>query len=61
MKIGALVKQVPAKDSAIAIRPDGQWIEEEGLEFETCEPDDYALEVCVDRLCCLRGRTRDTM
>lgn len=47
MKIGVLIKQVPAKDTTIAISPDGLWIDEAGLEFAMCEPDDYALEAAL--------------
>ncbi len=44
MKIGVLVKQVPARDSEISINADASWIDESDLKFETSEPDDYALE-----------------
>jgi electron transfer flavoprotein beta subunit len=44
MKIGVLIKQVPARDSELKINADESWIDETGLEFESSEPDDYALE-----------------
>ena len=44
MKIVVAIKQVPARDSQLRIREDGQWIEEEDLSFEINEPDAYALE-----------------
>lgn len=44
MKIGVLIKQVPARDSEITINADESWIDESGIDFETSEPDDYALE-----------------
>ncbi len=44
MKIGVLIKQVPARDSELSINADQSWIDEAGLEFESSEPDDYALE-----------------
>ncbi len=47
MKIGVLIKQVPARDSEIAINADESWIDEDGIEFETSEPDDYALEAAL--------------
>ena len=47
MKIGVLIKQVPARDSEITINGDESWIDEDGIEFETSEPDDYALEAAL--------------
>jgi electron transfer flavoprotein beta subunit len=44
MKIVVCVKQVPARDSVLRVRPDGRWIEESDLTFEINEPDAYALE-----------------
>src|SRR6202043_3791362 len=43
-KIGVCLKQVPAKDAPLAILEGGQWIRESDIEFETNEPDTYALE-----------------
>jgi electron transfer flavoprotein beta subunit len=44
MKIIVCVKQVPARDSVLRVRPDGKWLEESDLNFEINEPDAYALE-----------------
>lgn len=44
MKIIVAMKQVPGRDSALAVRADGRWIEEHDLTFEINEPDAYALE-----------------
>ena len=44
MKIIVSVKQVPARDSALRVRPDGKWLEESDLSWEMNEPDAYALE-----------------
>ncbi len=44
LKIGACVKQVPAKDAPLAIVDGGAWIRESDIGFETNEPDSYALE-----------------
>lgn len=44
MKIVVAIKQVPARDSQLRVREDGQWIEEDDLSFEINEPDAYALE-----------------
>ena len=44
MKIGVCVKQVPAKDAPLAIAPNGDWIRESDIGFETNEPDSFALE-----------------
>ncbi len=47
MKIGVLVKQVPARDSQLNIDSAQSWIDESGIEFESSEPDDYALEAAL--------------
>ena len=44
MKIAVCVKQVPAKDAPLAIAPNGDWIRESDIGFETNEPDSFALE-----------------
>jgi electron transfer flavoprotein beta subunit len=44
MKIIVALKQVPVRDSAVAVDASGRWIEDEHLEFEINEPDAYALE-----------------
>jgi electron transfer flavoprotein beta subunit len=44
MKIGVLVKQIPGSEASLRVRPDGQWVEEEALEYEMNESDAYALE-----------------
>jgi electron transfer flavoprotein beta subunit len=44
MKIIVAIKQVPQRDSALAIDTGGRWIDEGGIEFEINEPDAYALE-----------------
>lgn len=44
MKIIVAIKQVPVRDSQLAIAPNGRWIEEDNLEYEINEPDAYALE-----------------
>jgi electron transfer flavoprotein beta subunit len=44
VKIVVAIKQVPARDSQLRVRDDGQWIEEDDLSFEINEPDAYALE-----------------
>jgi electron transfer flavoprotein beta subunit len=44
VKIVVAIKQVPARDSQLRIREDGQWILEDDLSFEINEPDAYALE-----------------
>ncbi len=46
MKIGVCIKQVPARDAEFSIRADASWID--GVEsYDTCEPDDYALEAAL--------------
>lgn len=47
MKIGVLIKQVPARDAELTINSDESWIDETDVAFETCEPDDYALEAAL--------------
>jgi electron transfer flavoprotein beta subunit len=44
MKILVSIKQVPARDSQLRIDPNGRWIQESDLSFETNEPDAFALE-----------------
>jgi electron transfer flavoprotein beta subunit len=44
MKIIVSVKQVPARDSNLRVRPDGKWLDESDLSYEMNEPDAYALE-----------------
>jgi electron transfer flavoprotein beta subunit len=44
LKIGVLVKQVPAKDAPLTIVEGTAWIRETDISFETNEPDSYALE-----------------
>ena len=44
MKILVAIKQVPVRDSPLAVGASGRWIEESGLSFEINEPDAYALE-----------------
>jgi electron transfer flavoprotein beta subunit len=44
VKIVVAIKQVPARDSQLRIREDGQWVQEDDLSFEINEPDAYALE-----------------
>jgi electron transfer flavoprotein beta subunit len=47
MKIAVCVKQVPAKEAPLRIGPDGTWVQEGDVSFETCEPDAYALEAAL--------------
>jgi len=44
MKIMVCLKQVPHQDARLDVRPDGSWIEEDNLKFETNSYDTYALE-----------------
>jgi electron transfer flavoprotein beta subunit len=44
VKIVVAIKQVPARDSQLRLREDGQWVQEDDLSFEINEPDAYALE-----------------
>ena len=47
MKIGVCLKQVPARDASLRLAEGGHWVQEDGLDFEICEPDDYALEAAL--------------
>ncbi len=44
MKIIVSIKQVPARDSALRINAEGNWLDESDLSYEMNEPDAYALE-----------------
>jgi len=44
MKIMVCLKQVPHQDARLDVRPDGSWIQEDNLKFETNSYDSYALE-----------------
>jgi electron transfer flavoprotein beta subunit len=44
MKIIVCVKQVPIRDSALRLNPEGKWLDESELSWEMNEPDAYALE-----------------
>jgi electron transfer flavoprotein beta subunit len=44
MKIMVCIKQIPHQDARLEIRPDGTWIQEDGLKFEINSYDTYALE-----------------
>jgi len=44
MKICVLVKQIPGSEASFNVSSDDQWIQEDGLPFETNESDNYALE-----------------
>jgi electron transfer flavoprotein beta subunit len=44
MKIMVCLKQVPHADARLDVRPDGAWIQEEGIKFEINSYDTYALE-----------------
>ena len=44
MKTIVAIKQVPARDSAVRVAPDGKRVEAEDSTFEINEPDAYALE-----------------
>ncbi len=44
MKIIVCIKEVPVRDSQLHIDAKRHWIEESDLQFETNEPDAYALE-----------------
>ncbi len=44
MKILVSVKQVPARDSSLRVKPGGTWLDESDLTYEMNEPDAYALE-----------------
>lgn len=47
MKIGVCMKQVPAKDAPLRVNESAGWINEADSSFETCEPDNYALEAAL--------------
>ncbi len=44
MKIMVCLKQVPHQDARLDVRPDGAWIQEDGIKFEINSYDTYALE-----------------
>ncbi len=44
MKIMVCLKQVPHADARLEVRPDGSWIQEDGIKFEINSYDTYALE-----------------
>ncbi len=44
MKILVAIKQVPVRDSQLAVDEAARWIDESSLEYEINEPDAYALE-----------------
>jgi electron transfer flavoprotein beta subunit len=44
MKIIVSIKQVPARDVALRVNSNGQWLDESDLTYEMNEPDAYALE-----------------
>jgi electron transfer flavoprotein beta subunit len=44
MKIMVCLKQVPHADARLEVRPDGTWIQEDGIKFEINSYDTYALE-----------------
>ncbi len=44
MKIAVAIKQVPVQDATPRIGADGNWIEDQDLDYEINEPDAYALE-----------------
>lgn len=43
MKIGVCIKQVPARETELAISADGAWIQQ-AESYDSSEPDNYALE-----------------
>lgn len=47
MKILVAIKQVPARDSRLLVKPSGEWIDENDLGYEVNEPDAYALEAAL--------------
>lgn len=47
MKILVAVKQVPAREARLRLNAAGAWIDETDLEYETNEPDAYALEAAL--------------
>lgn len=46
MKIGVCIKQVPARESEVAVSSDGAWITK-AESYESSEPDNYALEAAL--------------
>ena len=44
MKIFVCVKQVMSRDAALRVGGDGLWVRDDGVAFETNEPDTFALE-----------------
>ena len=47
MKIAVCMKQVPAKDAPLRINDDATWVREGDISYETCEPDNFALEAAL--------------
>ncbi len=47
MKIGVCMKQVPAKDAPLRIDEAAKWVREGDISYETCEPDNFALEAAL--------------
>ncbi len=47
MKIGVLVKQVPANDSELVFDADEKWIDASAVEYDINEADQYALEAAM--------------
>ena len=47
MKIGVCMKQVPAKDAPLRINDAATWVREGDISYETCEPDNFALEAAL--------------
>ena len=47
MKIGVCMKQVPAKDAPLRINETATWVREGDISYETCEPDNFALEAAL--------------
>jgi len=47
MKIGVCLKQVPAKDAPLRINEAQTWVREGDISYETCEPDNFALEAAL--------------
>ena len=47
MKIGVCMKQVPAKDAPLRINEAQTWVREGDISYETCEPDNFALEAAL--------------
>jgi len=47
MKIAVCMKQVPAKDAPLRINDAQTWVREGDISYETCEPDNFALEAAL--------------